>query len=183
MTRSLIVTIFAILTMFISGMVNEAKAATAHEIKDIIVKTAVSMGVDPCVALSIAKQESNFQNHSQNSSGAVGVFQLMPSTARRMGLNPYNLNDNIKGGIMYYQMMYKKFGSVDLALAAYNAGPANVAKYRGVPPFKETQSFVRTIKNNSKLFANDPLVKKHTEPKAKPFSDDDNSIIVPDDTI
>ena len=68
MTRSLIVTIFAILTMFISGMVNEAKAATAHEIKDIIVKTAVSMGVDPCVALSIAKQESNFQNHSQNSS-------------------------------------------------------------------------------------------------------------------
>lgn len=163
MTRSLLTTIFAILTMFISGMVNEAQAATSHEIKDIIVKTAVSMGVDPCVALSIAKQESNFQNHKQNPSGAVGVFQLMPSTARRMGLNPYNLNDNIKGGILYYQMMYKKFGSMDLALAAYNAGPGNVAKYKGVPPFRETQRFVSTIKTNSKTFKTDPLVIKHTK--------------------
>lgn len=181
MTRSLTVTFFAVLTIFFFGMVNEAKAATSHEIKDIIVKTAVTMGVDPCVALSIAKQESNFQNHKQSPYGAVGVFQLMPSTAKRMGLNPYNLNDNIKGGIMYYQMMYKKFGSMDLALAAYNAGPGNVAKYNGVPPFKETQRFVSTIKSNSKLFETDPLVLKHTQ-KNK-FSDNDNAIVVPEDTI
>jgi len=181
MTKKLILTFFAILAIFISGMVNEAKAATtSHEVKDIIVKTAVAMGVDPCLALSIAKQESNFQNHRQNPSGAVGVFQLMPSTARRMGLNPYNLNDNIKGGIMYYQMMYKKFGSIDLALAAYNAGPGNVAKYKGVPPFRETQRFVSNIKTNSKMFKDDPSVLKHTKAK---FSDDDNAIIVPEDTI
>ena len=180
MTRSLLTTIFAILTMFISGMVTKAEAATAHEIKDIIVKTAVSMGVDPCVALSIAKQESNFQNHRQNPSGAVGVFQLMPSTARRMGLNPYNLNDNIKGGILYYQMMYKKFGSMDLALAAYNAGPGNVAKYKGVPPFRETQKFVSNIKTNSKAFQTDPLVIKHINQKKL---DDENAIIVPEETL
>ncbi len=181
MTRSLLTTIFAILTMFIFGMVNEAEAATSHEIKDIIVKTAVSMGVDPCVALSIAKQESNFQNHKQNASGAVGVFQLMPSTARRMGLNPYNLNDNIKGGILYYQMMYKKFGSMDLALAAYNAGPGNVTKYRGVPPFRETQRFVNSIKTNTKTFASDPLVLKHTQ-KPK-FNGNDSAIVVPENTL
>lgn len=182
MTKKLFLTFFAILTIFIFGMVNEAKAATTpHEIKDIIVKTAISMGVDPCIALGIAKQESNFQSHRQNASGAVGVFQLMPSTARRMGLNPYNLNDNIKGGIMYYQMMYKKFGSTDLALAAYNAGPGNVAKYKGVPPFRETQKFITTIKTNSKMFEEDPLVLKHTkkpEPPAKK-----TEVIANEDTI
>lgn len=183
MTRSLLTTIFAILTMFISGMVTKAEAATSHEIKDIIVKTAISMGVDPCVALSIAKQESNFQNHSKNPSGAVGVFQLMPSTARRMGLNPYNLNDNIKGGIMYYQMMYKKFGSVDLALAAYNAGPGNVAKYKGVPPFRETQRFVSNIKTNTKHFQTDPAVVKHTKKPEVAEEKDDNAIVVSEDTL
>ena len=81
-----------------------------------------------------------------------------------------NLNDNIKGGIMYYQMMYKKFGSMDLALAAYNAGPGNVAKYKGVPPFRETQRFVNTIKTNAKAYENDPLVIKHTKNK---FSDEE----------
>lgn len=163
MIRKLTVTFFALFVILISNLANQAQAATPHEIKSIIVKTAISMGVDPCVALSIAKQESNFQNHTRNSSGAVGVFQLMPSTARKMGINPYNLNDNIKGGIMYYQMMYKRFGSVDLALAAYNAGPGTVAKYNGMPPFKETKKFVNLIKSNSKMFENDPLVVKHTK--------------------
>ena len=181
MTRSVLTTIFAILAIFVTGAANRAEAATSHEVKNIIVKTAISMGVDPCVALSIAKQESNFQNHRQNPSGAVGVFQLMPSTARKMGLNPYNLNDNIKGGIMYYQMMYKKFGSMDLALAAYNAGPGNVAKYKGVPPFRETQRFVSNIKTNSKLYATDPMVLEHIQ-KSK-FSDDDNAIIIPEETL
>ena len=159
MTRKLTLTLLACLTILFSGLTSEAKAATSHEIKDIIVKTAVSMGVDPCVALSIAKQESNFQNHRQNPSGAVGVFQLMPSTARRMGINPYNLNDNIKGGIMYYQMMYKKYGSMDLALAAYNAGPGNVARYKGVPPFKETRAFISRIKQEYNTLKADPEIK------------------------
>ncbi len=184
MTRKFITTLIATVTLFAMGTVTEVYAATAHEIKDIIVKTAISMGVDPCVALSIAKQESNFQNHKQNPSGAVGVFQIMPSTARKLGINPYNLNDNIKGGIMYYQMMYKKFGSVDLALAAYNAGPGNVTKYKGVPPFSETKRFINTIKTNCKEYESDPLVLKHKPSNKTPeLPVDDNAIIVPDETI
>lgn len=81
---------------------------------------------------------------------------------------------------MYYQMMYKKFGSMDLALAAYNAGPGNVAKYKGVPPFRETQRFVNTIKTNAKAYQNDPLVIKHKKNK---FSENDNAIVVPDGTL
>lgn len=99
-------------------------------------------GVDPAIALSIARTESGFRHEARSSHGAVGVYQLMPSTARRMGLNPYSLNDNIRGGIMYYKKMYNMFGSVELALAAYNAGPGNVKKYNAVPPYGETRRFV-----------------------------------------
>ena len=67
---------------------------------------------------------------------------------------------------MYYQMMYKKFGSTDLALAAYNAGPGNVARYKGVPPFRETKAFITRIKASANQFKQDPIVLEHTKPKA-----------------
>lgn len=121
------------------------QAANVNTVKAAIVKHSIEMGVDPAIALSIAKTESGYRHEARSSHGAVGVFQLMPSTARRMGLNPYLLDDNIKGGIMYYKSMYKMFGSVELALAAYNAGPGNVKKYRAVPPFSETRRFVAKI--------------------------------------
>ncbi len=103
------------------------------------------MGVDPAITLSIAKSESGFRQEARSPRGAVGVFQLMPSTARRMGLNPYTMEDNVKGGIMYYKSMYKMFGSMELALAAYNAGPGNVKKYKTIPPFRETKRYVTRI--------------------------------------
>jgi soluble lytic murein transglycosylase-like protein len=120
------------------------------------------MGVDPAIALSIARTESGFRHEARSSHGAVGVFQLMPSTARRMGLNPYSLNDNIKGGIMYYKKMYNMFGSVELALAAYNAGPGNVKKYNAVPPYGETRRFVSKIMSdvNRQKVTPDPIVAK-----------------------
>lgn len=121
------------------------QAANVSTVKAAIVKHSIEMGVDPAIALSIAKTESGFRHEARSSHGAVGVFQLMPSTARRMGLNPYSMDDNIKGGIMYYKSMYKMFGSMELALAAYNAGPGNVKKYRAVPPFGETRRFVAKI--------------------------------------
>ena len=131
-------------------------AANVNTVKAAIVKHSIEMGVDPAIALSIAKTESGFRQEARSSHGAVGVFQLMPSTARRMGLNPYNLDDNIKGGIMYYKSMYKMFGSMELALAAYNAGPANVKKYRAVPPFNETRRFVAKITADYKQFKSHP---------------------------
>lgn len=123
----------------------QVQAANVNTVKAAIVKHSIEMGVDPAITLSIAKTESGFRHEARSSHGAVGVFQLMPSTARRMGLNPYSLDDNIKGGIMYYKSMYKMFGSMELALAAYNAGPGNVKKYRAVPPFNETKRFVAKI--------------------------------------
>ena len=148
----------------------QAQAADVNTVKATIVKHAIEMGVDPAIALSIAKTESGYRHQARSSHGAVGVFQLMPSTARRMGLNPYSLNDNIKGGIMYYKMMYKMFGSMELALAAYNAGPGNVKKYKAVPPDSETKRFVSKIMTDyHHLKANpDPAMKAAAEKKNPP---------------
>lgn len=140
-----------------------AQAADINSVKATIVKHAIEMGVDPAIALSIARAESGFRHEARSPYGAVGVFQLMPSTARRMGLNPYALNDNIKGGIMYYKKMYNMFGSVELALAAYNAGPGNVKKYNNtIPPFAETKRFVSKIMTdiNKQKVTPDPVVAK-----------------------
>lgn len=133
------------------------QAADVNTVKAAIVKHSIEMGVDPAIALSIARTESGFSHNARSSHGAVGVFQLMPSTARRMGLNPYSLNDNIKGGIMYYKSMYKMFGSVELALAAYNAGPGNVKRYNNsVPPYAETKRFVSKIMKDYHYYKANP---------------------------
>lgn len=145
------------------------QAADTNTVKATIVKHAIAMGVDPAIALSIAKTESGYRHAARSSHGAVGVFQLMPSTARRMGLNPYSLNDNIKGGIMYYKMMYKMFGSMELALAAYNAGPGNVKKYKAVPPYAETRRFVSKIMTDyHQLKANPDPAMRAAAAAAKP---------------
>lgn len=133
-------------------------ASNVNTVKTAIVKRSIEMGVDPAITLSIAKAESGYRHETKSPRGAVGVFQLMPSTARRMGLNPYSLDDNIKGGVMYYKSMYKMFGSVELALAAYNAGPGNVKKYRAVPPFSETRRYV------ARIMADYRQMKAHPDP-------------------
>lgn len=140
----------------------QCQAADVNSVKATIVKHAIEMGVDPAIALSIARTESGFRHEVRSSHGAVGVFQLMPSTARRMGYNPYSLNENIKAGITYYKKMYNMFGSVELALAAYNAGPGNVKKYNAVPPFGETRRFVSKIMSdvNRQKVTPDPIVAK-----------------------
>ncbi len=151
--------------MFMLGF-TQANAATVDEIKSTIVNQAIELGIDPALALSIAKVESNFRMEARSHCGAVGVFQLMPSTARKIGINPYSLVENIKGGLKYYLMMYKMFGSVELALAAYNAGPGNVKKYNNaVPPFGETQRFVQKIMALQQVHKNDPAVLQAMAPK------------------
>ena len=123
----------------------QANQHSVTNVKESIVKHSIELGIDPALALSIAKSESGFRHEARSSGGAVGVFQLMPSTARRLGVNPYYLSDNIKGGLMYYKKMYVMFGSTELALAAYNAGPGAVKKYNRVPPIGETKRFVSNI--------------------------------------
>ena len=122
-----------------------ASEISTDTVKESIIKHSLEMNVDPALALSLAKKESNYNHSLKSRHGAVGVYQLMPSTAQKLGVNPYYLNENIKGGLTYYKMMYDMFGSTELALAAYNAGPGNVKKYNAVPPFAETRHFVSKI--------------------------------------
>lgn len=155
-----------LLVILLSTKVNASEVPVNH-VKNTIVQHSVALGVDPAIALSIAKVESGY-NHSRRSvNGAVGVFQLMPSTAARMGLNPYHLNDNIKGGILYYKMMYKMFGSTELALAAYNAGPAYILKHHAAPSY--TRGYVSKIMTEYHKIKGSPDVKsaKVTQPPAK----------------
>ena len=144
-------------------------------IKDSIVKHSMEMGVDPALALSIAKKESGFKHELKSPYGAVGVFQVLPSTAKRIGYNPYYLNENIKAGLTYYKMMYKMFGSTELALAAYNAGPGNVKKYGGtIPPFKETKRFVNVIMQDYQHLKENPdpaIAKYHRNTAIAPDKD------------
>ena len=159
--KLLTLTLLLILSIFANP--NQVQAASKATVKDCIVKHSLELGVDPAIGLSIAKMESGFVHEKRSAYGAVGVFQLMPSTAKKLGYNPYYLNDNIKGGLAYYKMMYQKYGSVELALAAYNAGPGNVAKYKGVPPFAETRRFIKGIMTEYNLQkANpDPAILKY----------------------
>ena len=158
--RKLLLLTFTLLCIVSANV--QTQAADVNSVKATIVKHAIELGVDPAIALSIARTESGFRHEARSSHGAVGVFQLMPSTARRMGYNPYSLNDNIKAGITYYKKMYNMFGSVELALAAYNAGPGNVKKYKAVPPFAETRRFVYKITSDVKRqkASPDPIVAK-----------------------
>ncbi len=157
MTRKVFIYVFTVLFMLVGfPLKSAAQAVSKVTIKELIVKHSIEMGLDPAIALSIAKAESGFCHEKKSRYGAIGVFQLMPATAKRMGYNPYHIHENIKGGITYYKMMYKMFGSMELALAAYNAGPGNVKKYKGIPPFSETRKFVSSIMSSYNNLKNNP---------------------------
>ena len=97
---------------------------------------------------AMGKAESGFDANAVSPAGAQGVMQLMPATARSLGVDdPFDARRNIMGGAKYISQQLKKYnGNIDLALAAYNAGSGNVAKYGGVPPFKETRNYIQRIK-------------------------------------
>ncbi|APX25026.1 MAG: lytic transglycosylase domain-containing protein [Rhodobacteraceae bacterium] len=102
-------------------------------------------GVPEDLFLRLVKQESNFNPRAKSHKGAIGLAQLMPFTAKRLGVDPTDPKQNLEGGARYLKAQYLKFGSWRLALAAYNAGPGAVAKHGGVPPYRETRNYVKTI--------------------------------------
>ncbi len=110
-----------------------------------ITTAANRYGVDPRFALAIAGRESNGNQSAVSSAGAIGVMQLMPATAAGLGVNPYDQTQNIDGGVKYLAQLGRQFSDPALVAAAYNAGPGNVAKYGGIPPFAETQSYVSNV--------------------------------------
>jgi soluble lytic murein transglycosylase-like protein len=95
-------------------------------IPDQIVASASRIGVDPALALAVAQRESGFNQNARGSSGEIGIFQLMPETAAQLGVDPYNTQQNIDGGILYLGQMLGRFGDTALALAAYNWGASRV---------------------------------------------------------
>ena len=99
-------------------------------------------GLAPGLLEAVAWQESRGRMSAVSVKGALGVMQLMPSTAAELGVNPGDLADNIRGGALYLRRQLDRFGSVPLALAAYNAGPGAVLRYGGIPPYRETRDYV-----------------------------------------
>lgn len=135
---------------------SHSKLNTKKAIKQRIIREATNQGLNPLIALSVAKQESGFEKKAVSRVGAIGVFQLMPATAKDLRVNPYKTEENIKGGIKYLKTLKNQFGSTKLALAAYNAGPGNVQRYGGIPPFSETRNYVRNIMSYYEYYKNNP---------------------------
>lgn len=124
-----------------------SNSTSRSEINDLITKYADKNGLDENFVKAVINQESGFNPNATSKCGAMGLMQLMPSTAQGLGVtNAYDAEQNIEGGTKYLKGLLDRFGNdKSLALAAYNAGPNAVKKYGGIPPYAETQNYVKSV--------------------------------------
>lgn len=119
--------------------------AAGREWVDEIESAAAQAGIDPRLLAALVWQESGFNASAVSGSGAIGLAQLMPATAEGLGVDPWNAAENLAGGARYLAWTIAEFGSVDLGLAAYNAGPGRVREAGGIPNIAETQAYVPRV--------------------------------------
>ena len=119
--------------------------AAPEEVVRLIQESSARHAVPAAVVEAVAWQESRFNHAAVSPKGARGVMQLLPKTASDLGVDPRDLKGNIDGGAAYLAQQLRRYGDLRLALAAYNAGPGAVDRYGGIPPYAETQTYVRAI--------------------------------------
>ena len=129
-----------------------ARRSRATEFDSLIVEHAEANKINPVLVRAVIEAESAFNPRAVSHVGAMGLMQLMPGTAKDLGVtDPFDPNDNIRGGTKYLRSLLDRFDNdVNLALAAYNAGPGAVERYDGIPPYRETRNYVAKIGNRIK---------------------------------
>jgi soluble lytic murein transglycosylase-like protein len=118
---------------------------TGQRWAEAIDRAARDAGIDPALLAALVRHESNFDPDVRSHAGAIGLAQLMPGTAAALGVDPTDPVQNLRGGARYLREQLDRFGTPELALAAYNAGPNRVAQAGGVPRITETQTYVRRV--------------------------------------
>ncbi|CCG01791.1 transglycosylase SLT domain-containing protein [Blastococcus saxobsidens] len=119
---------------------------------DLFSRAASRHGVDASLLAAVASQESGFDSSAVSPAGAQGLMQFMPATAKGLGVNPLDPGSAIDGAAKYLSSLTRQFGSTDLALAAYNAGPGTVSRHGGIPPYPETQNYVRSVMSKAEAY-------------------------------